>query len=329
MVQWSERGAEGSPAEGAVGVADKPAKPDFPKAEHARLNGGDRALSRWRHWGPYVSDRAWGTVREDYSANGDAWSYLTHDQARSKAYRWGEDGLAAVCDRYQALVFSLALWNGRGPILKERLFGVTPADGNHGEDVKECYFYLDNLPSHAYIRFLYKYSQAAFPYAQLVEENRRRNDSGPAFVYEPAESPAKIKSGNSNWRGPIWFPTAFLLIEALRKLGTAYGRELTVPVAGGQERTFWDLAEDLAQRMIGIFLRGEDGRRPVYGDRALLQQDPHWRDLLLFYEYFHGDTGEGLGASHQTGWTALVASLIDEWRRGYGPGETSQISPRR
>ncbi|MGH2351983.1 MAG: MGH1-like glycoside hydrolase domain-containing protein [Chloroflexota bacterium] len=149
--------------------------------EHQRLSGDYASLAGWRRWGPYISERSWGTVREDYSADGDAWNFLTHDQARSKAYRWGEDGLAGLCDRYQVLVFALALWNGRDPILKERLFGLTPHEGNHGEDVKEYYFYLDNLPSHAYMRYLYKYPQAAFPYTQLVEENRRRGDREPEY----------------------------------------------------------------------------------------------------------------------------------------------------
>ena len=117
----------------------------------------------WRRWGPYVSDRAWATVREDYSADGDAWDYLPHDLARSKAYRWGEDGIAGICDRYQLLVFAPAFWNGRDPILKERLFGLTPHEGNHGEDVKEYYFYLDNTPTHSYMKFLYKYPQARVP----------------------------------------------------------------------------------------------------------------------------------------------------------------------
>ncbi|MBV8552142.1 MAG: glucosidase [Acidobacteriaceae bacterium] len=135
----------------------------------------------WRRWGPYVSERSWGTVREDYSSNGAAWDYLPHDMARSKAYRWGEDGLAAVCDRYQLLVFSLALWNGRDPILKERAFGLTPSEGNHGEDVKEYYFYLDNTPTHSYMKYLYKYPHAAYPYEWLVEENRRRRGQGFEF----------------------------------------------------------------------------------------------------------------------------------------------------
>jgi hypothetical protein len=135
--------------------------------------------------------------------------------------------------------------------------------------------------------------------------------------YDPAESTAKLKGGNSNWRGPIWFPTCFLLIESLRKLGTAFGSTLGVPAPGGNGKPvpFRDLAHDIADRLVRIFTRGPDGRRPVFGGAARFQEDPHWRDLILFYEYFHGDNGAGLGASHQTGWTALVASLIDEWRR--------------
>jgi hypothetical protein len=146
----------------------------MPTEEHRRLAGDADSVTRWRRWGPYVAERSWGTVREDYSADGDPWSYLTHDQARSKAYRWGEDGIAGICDRYQLLVFAPAFWNGRDPILKERLFGLTPREAVHGEDVKEYYFYLDNLPSHAYMRYLYKYPQAAFPYRRLVEQGRSR-----------------------------------------------------------------------------------------------------------------------------------------------------------
>jgi hypothetical protein len=135
----------------------------------------------WRRWGPYVSERSWGTVREDYSQNGAAWDFLSHDAARSKAYRWGEDGLAAICDRYQLLVFSLALWNGKDPILKERIFGLTPAEGNHGEDAKEYYFYLDSTPTHSYMKYLYKYPQAQYPYEWLLKENSKRGGRGPEF----------------------------------------------------------------------------------------------------------------------------------------------------
>jgi hypothetical protein len=152
-----------------------------PTREHERLAGVHGDLTAWRRWGPYLSERSWGTVREDYSPDGRAWDYFPHDLARSKAYRWGEDGLAGFCDRYQVLCLALALWNERDPILKERLFGLANAEGNHGEDVKEYYFYLDALPSHAYMRWLYKYPQREFPYAWLAEENRRRGGRDPEF----------------------------------------------------------------------------------------------------------------------------------------------------
>ena len=153
-----------------------------PTREHERLNTPFKGLVHpWQKWGPYVSERAWGTVREDYSPDGNAWDYLPHDLARSKAYRWGEDGIAGICDRYQLLIFAMALWNGRDPFLKERLFGLNGHEGNHGEDVKEYYFYLDNTPTHSYMRMLYKYPQGAFPYGQLIEENRRREGRGPEY----------------------------------------------------------------------------------------------------------------------------------------------------
>src|SRR5216684_4520591 len=150
-------------------------------AERARLTGEAHEIAKWRKWGPYLSDRAWGTVREDYSPNGAAWDFLPHDLARSKAYRWGEDGIAGICDRYQLLCFAPAFWNGRDPILKERLFGLTPAQSNHGEDVKEYYFHLDNTPTHSYMRALYKYPQAEFPYRDLVEAARGRTPLDPEY----------------------------------------------------------------------------------------------------------------------------------------------------
>jgi hypothetical protein len=143
-------------------------------AEHDRLEQNRKEGAPWHLWGPYLSERQWGTVREDYSENGDAWDYFTHDQARSRAYRWGEDGLAGISDRHQRLCFAIALWNGRDPILKERLFGLTNSEGNHGEDVKEYYFYLDSTPTHSYMKYLYKYPQAPYPYADLVDTNKRR-----------------------------------------------------------------------------------------------------------------------------------------------------------
>jgi hypothetical protein len=151
-------------------------------AEQDRLADANSHKAPWKKWGPYLSERQWGTVREDYSEGGNAWDYFTHDQARSRAYRWGEDGLAGLSDDKQRLCFALALWNGRDPILKERLFGLTNSEGNHGEDVKEYYFYLDSTPTHSYMRYLYKYPQRAYPYSELVETNRRLGR--PDFEYE-------------------------------------------------------------------------------------------------------------------------------------------------
>ena len=150
-------------------------------AGFGRLEDGLRQAGDWYRWGPYVSERQWGTVREDYSADGEAWDYLPHDHARSRAYRWGEDGLAGFCDIEQRLCLGLALWNGRDPILKERAFGLTGAQGNHGEDVKEYWWYLDAVPSHAWNRWRYHYPQAAYPYQDLIDQNGRRNRFQPEY----------------------------------------------------------------------------------------------------------------------------------------------------
>jgi len=158
--------------------------PQTANAEQQRIEESRNGEKNWRLWGPYLSERQWGTVREDYSPGGTAWDYLTHDQARSRAYRWGEDGLAGFSDSRQLLCLSLALWNGRDPILKERLFGLTNGQGNHGEDVKELYYYLDAVPSHAYSRMLYKLPQAAYPYQWLIDENARRHASPTAMEFE-------------------------------------------------------------------------------------------------------------------------------------------------
>ncbi len=153
----------------------------MPDAESARLDEDSRREKNWKRWGPYLSERQWGTVREDYSADGESWEYLPHEHARGRAYRWGEDGLLGICDREGRLCFALALWNGRDPILKERLFGLTGRQGNHGEDVKELYFFLDSTPTHSYLKALYRYPHAEFPYARLVDEARRRTRNDPEF----------------------------------------------------------------------------------------------------------------------------------------------------
>ena len=150
--------------------------------EHDRLEQKRTGAADWLAWGPYLSERQWGTVREDYSADGDAWDYFPHDQARSRAYRWGEDGIAGISDDHQRLCLSLALWNGADPILKERMFGLTNGQGNHGEDAKEYWFYLDSTPTHSYMKLLYKYPQREFPYNDLVETNGRRGRD--EFEYE-------------------------------------------------------------------------------------------------------------------------------------------------
>src|SRR5947207_10961460 len=149
--------------------------------EQLRLQEYHEHKIDWKGWGPYLSERAWGTVREDYSPYGEAWDYFPHEHARSRAYRWNEDGLAGISDRHQVLCFALALWNERDPILKERLFGLTGSQGNHGEDVKEYYFYLDSTPTHSYMKSLYKYPQAEYPYQRLIDENARRAGVGPEF----------------------------------------------------------------------------------------------------------------------------------------------------
>ena len=149
--------------------------------EEIRLVESKAGRVDWKQWGPYVSERAWGAVREDYSAEGTPWEYFPHDHARSRAYRWSEDGLAGICDRHQLVCFAIAVWNGHDPILKERLFGLTNSEGKHGEDVKEYYFYLDSTPTHSYMKYLYKYPQAAFPYDQLIQGNRRRSRAEPEY----------------------------------------------------------------------------------------------------------------------------------------------------
>ena len=149
--------------------------------EKKRLIEDREKKKNWRKFGPYLSERQWGTVREDYSHNGDAWQHITHDAARSKAYRWGEEGIAGICDEDQLVNFSVALWNTKDPILKERIFGLSGVEGNHGEDCKDLYYYLDSTPTHSYMKMLYKYPQSEFPYEKLVEENKRRNKLQPEY----------------------------------------------------------------------------------------------------------------------------------------------------
>jgi hypothetical protein len=454
--------------------------------EKQRLQDAHMQKIPWKKWGPYLSDRQWGTVREDYSPYGSAWDFFPHDHARSRAYRWGEDGIAGISDDRQLLCFAIALWNGEDPILKERLFGLTGNEGNHGEDVKEYYFYLglDNigvfdrsapLPTGGHLeqsdgtswmamyalnmltialelslenpvyediatkffehfiyisaamsrigmdrdelwdeadgffydvlelpngqsqrlkvrsmvgliplfavtsiepellnrlpafkerlewfiqnrpnlvhgiacmetpgmgarRLLAIASQSKLPriLSKMLDETEflspygiralsKLHDEHPYIFdvngtqfrvnYEPAESSSGLFGGNSNWRGPVWFPVNFLLIESLQQfhhyLGDAF--KVECPTGSGQMMTLWEVASELSQRLIQIFTKDSMGQRPLYGGTHLFQHNPHWQNLILFYEYFHGDNGAGIGASHQTGWTGLVAKLIQQF----------------
>ena len=152
--------------------------------EQLRLKEAEEHTKHWKRWGPYLAERAWGTVREDYSPNGTAWEYFPHEDARSRVYRWTEDGILGICDNHQYLCFALAFWNGKDPILKERLFGLTGNEGNHGEDVKELYYYLEATPTNSYLKGLYKYPQAAYPYDQLLSETLRRTRLDPEYELE-------------------------------------------------------------------------------------------------------------------------------------------------
>ncbi len=284
-------------------------------AEEKRLADDRDRTAYWRRWGPYLSERQWGTVREDYSPDGAAWDYFPHDHARSRAYRWGEDGIAGISDNHQRLCFAIALWNGQDPILKERIFGLTGPQGNHGEDVKEYYFYLDNIPSHAYMKYLYKYPQVAFPYDQLVRANQERG------FYDPEFELVDTGIFDRNEYFDVFVEYAkqtdediLIQIRVVNRANTAKHLHvlLEYPTGSGPHQTLQQVAEAIGQRLCGIFLRNQAGDRPVHGGHSLFQTDPHWRDLLLFYEYFHGDNGAGIGANHQTGWTSLVATLLHQ-----------------
>jgi hypothetical protein len=272
-------------------------------AEQERLIESQAEKVPWRKWGPYLSERQWGTVREDYSDSGDAWNYFPHDQARSRAYRWGEDGLGGISDDHQVLCFALALWNGRDPILKERMFGLANSEGNHGEDVKEYYFYLDSTPTHSYMKYLYKYPQEAFPYDDLVKTNRARSRREPEYEL--------LDTGifNDDRYFDVFVEYAKAAPEDILIRITVCNR--------GPEAAALQVLPTLWFRNTWSWAGG--GPKPVLRSLDtgghLEQTDLHWMDLILFYEYFHGDNGAGLGTSHQTGWTGLVAKLIDLFGR--------------
>jgi hypothetical protein len=281
--------------------------------EGTRLVMNREKTGHWNRWGPFVAERAWGTVREDYSANGDAWSYFTHDQARSRAYRWNEDGIASICDRHQYMCFAPALWNGQDPILKERTFGLTQGEGNHAEDIKEYFFYLDNTPSHSYMKYLYKYPQRAFPYDELLSENGRRTrndreyellDTGAfhdnryfdVFVeYAKVQAEDLVIRITASNRGPEAAPLHLLPTLWFRNTWT-WGRDARRPsLRQGRERkdnvvtiiaTHWELGDYLLYCAGGqelLFTENETNNERLFGTA---NASPYVKDA--FHEYVIG-----------------------------------------
>jgi len=300
----------------------------------------------WRRWGPYLSERQWGTVREDYSAGGTAWEYLSHDQARSRAYRWGEDGIAGISNDTQLLCFSLALWNGADPILKERLFGLTGNEGNHGEDVKEYYFYLDNVPTHAYMKYLYKYPQRAYPYADLVEENKRRGRLDPEYelldtgIFEddryfdvfveyakagPDDMLVRISAVN---RGPetaqlhllptLWFKNDWSWFKDHAKPAITHARSdangVLLHAAHPLIEPYWLYAEP-AQNL--LFTENESNNERLFG---VPNASPYVKDAV--HEFVVHGRADAVNPA-QTGTKAAM-----HYVRAVGPGETAVLRLR-
>ncbi len=293
-------------------------------AERERLAAAADPSNRWRRWGPYLSERQWGTVREDYSADGQPWDYFPHDHARSRAYRWGEDGLLGISDDEQRLCFALALWNGADPILKERLFGLGGTEGNHGEDVKELYYYLDATPTNSYLRALYKYPQRAFPYADLVAENRRRTKDDPEYDLldtgiladdryfdveieyakaEPEDIAIRIRVHN---RGPET-ATLHLLPTLWFRNTWAWGRHHSRPTIRGIERT------------------GERDRRAGALDGLVVAEQAH---LGRFELLRRGIARAPLHRQRDECGAALRHAQPDDLRQGWDRGGPHRGSPR-
>jgi hypothetical protein len=287
--------------------------------ERRRIEDG---LGGWRNWGPYLSERQWGTVREDYSASGAAWEYLPHDHARSRAYRWGEDGIAGISDIRQRLCLAFAFWNGADPILKERFFGLTGAEGNHGEDVKECYFYLDNLPSHAYMKMLYKYPHAAFPYGALVAENRRRTKDDPEFELLDTGVFAESRYFDITIEYAKAAPDDILIVATATNRGPQAARLHLLPTLWYRNR--WSWTGDVRKPSISVEAEGPVGVLAAsdesLGTFRLFIEDP---DDLLFTE--NETNGERLfGAANPSPYVkdAFHAYLVANERSAVNPERT-------
>jgi hypothetical protein len=302
--------------------------------EEKRLEEARLQIAAWKKWGPYLSERQWGTVREDYSEDGNAWEYFSHDQARSRAYHWGEDGIAGICDDRQRLCFALTLWNGKDPILKERMFGLTNGEGNHGEDVKEYYFYLDSTPTHSYMKYLYKYPQAAYPYSQLVTTNRDRNrrqqeyelidtgvfdddryfdvfveyaKAGPEdllvriSVANRGNAPAKLHLLPTLWFRNTWSWSAGAPKPTLRSAGSPSGGSAVVASHGelGERELRCDGAPTL------LFTENETNKQRLFGSA---NASPYVKDA--FHEYLIGQRRDAVNPA-RTGTKAAALYELD------------------
>jgi len=290
-------------------------------AEQQRLDAQRQQRQNWRLWGPYLAERAWGTVREDYSENGDAWDYFGHDQARSRAYRWNEDGLGGICDEEQRLCFALALWNGRDPMLKERAFGLTGNEGNHGEDVKEYFFYLDATPSHSFMRYLYKYPQREYPYAQLVGENARRSREEPPFTLQDTGS----FDDNRYWDVELRYAKASPDEIHIRIIATNRGPETAtlhlLPTLWF--RNTWSWGDEGVRPHLAEMVPGRDAKWAVRADHPTL--GPYFlyggrAAEMLFTE--NDSNAERLwGTANATPW------VKDAFHRHVVDGETAAVNP--
>ena len=290
-------------------------------AECRRLEAQRDGSQNWRLWGPYLAERAWGTVREDYSANGTAWESFSHDQARSRAYRWNEDGLGGICDEAQTLCFALALWNGRDPILKERAFGLTGNEGNHGEDVKEAYFYKAALPSHAWLQYLYKYPQSAYPYQRLVEENARRSRTEPAFGIVDSGA---LDNGHY-WDVEVTYakasPTEIHIRIAVSNRGDADAELCVLPQLWFRNTWSWDAGTDKPVIELaaapGIANWAVRAEHPAFGDWHLYGQ--HKAECLF--------TENESNAEHLWGAANTQPYVKDAFHRYLVEGETAAVNP--
>ena len=291
--------------------------------EQKRLNDARETGIPWKKWGPYLSERQWGTVREDYSQDGNAWAYFSHDQSRSRAYRWGEDGLGGFSDDEQRLCFALALWNERDPILKERAFGLTNSEGNHGEDVKEYYFYLDSTPTHSYMKYLYKYPQREFPYRDLIETNRRRSRGELSTSCSIPASSTTTGTSMSFSSTPRQAPDDILIRVTVHNRGPEAARLQLLPTLWFRNTWSWKAGSPKPS------LREADGAirasHPELGDYTLYCEEPVQAPARRTGTALHGEREQlsaALGAAERVavGQGRLPPVRRCRGRRGGQPG---------